>query len=58
VTKLYPLEENIAAAEIELTQEDLRAVADAASQIPVEGEGSAPQQLAMVGREAPPIGGL
>ena len=55
-TKLHRLEENIAAAEIELTREDLRAIADAASRIPIEGERYAPQQLAMVGRDAPPVG--
>jgi aryl-alcohol dehydrogenase-like predicted oxidoreductase len=54
-TKLHRLEENIAAAEIELTQEDLRAIADAASRIQVEGERYAPQHMAMVGREAPPV---
>jgi aryl-alcohol dehydrogenase-like predicted oxidoreductase len=55
-TKLTRLEENMAAAETELTQEDLRAIADAASRIEVEGERYAPQQMAMVGREAPPVG--
>jgi aryl-alcohol dehydrogenase-like predicted oxidoreductase len=53
-TKLPRLEENIAAAEIELTKGDLRAIADAASRIEVEGERYAPQHMAMVGREAPP----
>jgi aryl-alcohol dehydrogenase-like predicted oxidoreductase len=55
-TKLHRLAENIAAAEIELTQEDLRAIADAASRIQVEGERYAPQHMAMVGREAPLVG--
>ena len=55
-TKLHRLEENIAAAEIELTREDLRAIGDAASRIEGEGERYAPQHLAMVGREAPPVG--
>jgi aryl-alcohol dehydrogenase-like predicted oxidoreductase len=54
-TKLHRLEENIAAAEVELTQEDLRAIADAASRIQVEGERYAPQHMAMVGCEAPPV---
>jgi aryl-alcohol dehydrogenase-like predicted oxidoreductase len=54
-TKLHRLEENIAAAEIKLTQNDLQAIADAASRIQIEGERYAPQQLAMVGRDAPPI---
>jgi aryl-alcohol dehydrogenase-like predicted oxidoreductase len=55
-TKLHRLEENIGAAEIELTQKDLRTIADAASRIEVEGERYAPQHMAMVGREAPPVG--
>jgi aryl-alcohol dehydrogenase-like predicted oxidoreductase len=55
-TKLHRLEENIGAAEIELTQKDLRAIADAASRIEPEGERYAPQHMAMVGREAPPVG--
>ena len=55
-TKLHRLEENIGAAEIELTKSDLSAIADAASQIEVEGERYAPQHMAMVGREAPPVG--
>jgi aryl-alcohol dehydrogenase-like predicted oxidoreductase len=54
-TKLHRLEENIGAAEIELTQKDLRAMGDAASRIEVEGERYAPQHMAMVGREAPPV---
>jgi aryl-alcohol dehydrogenase-like predicted oxidoreductase len=37
-TKLHRLEENIGAAGLELTPEDLRAIAVAASKIPVEGE--------------------
>jgi aryl-alcohol dehydrogenase-like predicted oxidoreductase len=55
-TKLHRLEENIAAAEIELTKNDQRAMGDAASRIQIEGERYAPQQLAMVGCDAPPIG--
>jgi aryl-alcohol dehydrogenase-like predicted oxidoreductase len=34
-TKLHRLEENIGAADIELSREDLRAIADAASRIEV-----------------------
>jgi aryl-alcohol dehydrogenase-like predicted oxidoreductase len=37
-TKLSRLEENIAAAAIELTQDDLRHIDSAASQITVEGD--------------------
>ena len=55
-TKLHRLEENIGSAEIELTKADLSAIADAASRIEVEGERYAPQHMAMVGREAPPVG--
>jgi aryl-alcohol dehydrogenase-like predicted oxidoreductase len=55
-TKLPRLEENIGAAEIELTRSDLRAIADAASRIQAEGDRYAPQHMAMVGREAPPVG--
>jgi aryl-alcohol dehydrogenase-like predicted oxidoreductase len=55
-TKIHRLEENIGAAEIELTQDDLQAIADAASQIQIEGERYPAQQLAMVGRDAPPVG--
>lgn len=53
-TRLHRLEENLAAAEIELTPGDLRVIGEAASRIQAEGERYAPQQLAMVGREAPP----
>ena len=55
-TKLHRLEENFGAAEIELTKGDLSAIAEAASRMEVEGERYAPQQMAMVGREAPPVG--
>ncbi len=37
-TKLHRLEENIGAAAIELTNEDLRQIDDAAAKIPVQGE--------------------
>lgn len=53
-TKLHRLEENLAAADIELTQDDRREIDEAAAQLQVEGERYAPQQLAMIGREAPP----
>ncbi len=51
-TKLQRLEENIGAADVELTQDDLREIEQAASHIQAEGERYAPQHLAMVGREA------
>jgi aryl-alcohol dehydrogenase-like predicted oxidoreductase len=54
-TKLHRLEENISAAEIALSPADLRAIAEAASQIQPEGERYAPQHMAMVGREAAPM---
>jgi aryl-alcohol dehydrogenase-like predicted oxidoreductase len=53
-TKLARLEENIGAADIRLTRDDLAAIDDAASRITVAGERYAPAQLAMVGRDAPP----
>jgi aryl-alcohol dehydrogenase-like predicted oxidoreductase len=52
-TKLHRLEENIGAANVELTPDDLRQIDEAASGIQPEGDRYAPQQLAMVGREAP-----
>ncbi len=54
-TKLHRLEENISASDIQLTHADLREIQDAASQIKIEGERYSPQQLAMVGRDAPPV---
>ena len=53
-TKLHRLEENIGAANVALTEDDLREINEAASRIHAEGERYAPQHLAMVGREAPP----
>ena len=55
-TKLHRLEENLGAIQVELTQDDLRGITEAASQIQAEGERYAPNQLAMVGRDAPPLG--
>jgi aryl-alcohol dehydrogenase-like predicted oxidoreductase len=52
-TKLHRLEENIAAADVDLTTEDLREIKQAASQIEPAGDRYAPAQMAMVGREAP-----
>jgi aryl-alcohol dehydrogenase-like predicted oxidoreductase len=54
-TKLHRLEENLGAADIQLTADDLREIDEAASHIQAEGERYSPQQLAMVGREAPPM---
>jgi len=52
-TKLHRLEENIGAARLELTADDLRQINQGASSIEPEGERYAPAQMAMVGREAP-----
>lgn len=52
-TKLHRLEENIGAANLELTADDLEEINEAASQIEPEGDRYAPAQMAMVGREAP-----
>ncbi|MBV8963030.1 MAG: aldo/keto reductase [Hyphomicrobiales bacterium] len=56
-TKLHRLEENIGAADLQLSEADLREIQNAASQIQIVGERYSPQQLAMVGREAP-VGGV
>jgi aryl-alcohol dehydrogenase-like predicted oxidoreductase len=53
-TKVHRLEENIGAADIQLSEADLRDIQEAASQIQVEGERYTPQQMAMVGRDAAP----
>jgi aryl-alcohol dehydrogenase-like predicted oxidoreductase len=55
-TKLLRLGENIGAVEIELTEAELRDITAAASQIQPEGDRYAPTHMAMVGREAPPVG--
>jgi aryl-alcohol dehydrogenase-like predicted oxidoreductase len=52
-TKLHRQEENIRAASIELTPDDLREIEEGASRIRPEGYRYAPAQMAMVGREAP-----
>jgi aryl-alcohol dehydrogenase-like predicted oxidoreductase len=52
-TKLHRLEENLGAAQIELTETDPHEIKTAASQIQAEGDRYAPAQMAMVGREAP-----
>jgi aryl-alcohol dehydrogenase-like predicted oxidoreductase len=52
-TKLHRLEENIGAAQIDLTEADVRQINEGASKIQPEGDRYAPAQLAMVGREAP-----
>ena len=52
-TKLHRLEENVAAADLLLDKAQLAEIDHAASSIKAEGERYAPQQLAMVGRDAP-----
>jgi aryl-alcohol dehydrogenase-like predicted oxidoreductase len=52
-TKLHRLEENIGAADVQLTDNDLRQINDAASQIQAEGDRYAPAQMEWAGREAP-----
>jgi aryl-alcohol dehydrogenase-like predicted oxidoreductase len=54
-TRLDRLEENIAAADVRLTDAELHAIDAAAARIEIEGDRYAPQQMAMVGRDAPPI---
>ena len=54
-TKLHRLEENIGAADLRLSDEDLREIREAAQHIQAEGNRYAPAQMAMVGREAPPV---
>ena len=51
-TKLTRLEENLGAADLRLSEADLREIDAAASGIEAEGERYAPQHLAMVGRDA------
>lgn len=55
-TKLHRLEENLGAAAIKLSDTDLGEIDAAASGIQAEGERYAPQQMAMVGRDTPPVG--
>jgi len=52
-TKLHRLEENIGAADVHLTADDLRRIDELASQIEPEGDRYAPGLMATVGREAP-----
>jgi aryl-alcohol dehydrogenase-like predicted oxidoreductase len=52
-TKLHRLDENIGAAHVTLTPDDLGKIDSVASLIQPAGERFAPAQLAMVGREAP-----
>ena len=49
-TKLHRLEENLGAADLELTAEDLRELDIAAAKIPVQGDRYPEQLLKMVGR--------
>ena len=55
-TKLHRLEENIAAAEVELTTEDLRVIENAASLIKAEGDRYPEKLNHLVNRDAPERG--
>jgi len=55
-TKLHRLKENIAAANVQLTDVDLRQIDHAVSQLEIEGERYSATQMEMVGRDAPPAG--
>jgi diketogulonate reductase-like aldo/keto reductase len=52
-TKLHRLEENIGAASVQLTADDLRQIDSAASQIDAVGDRYGPALMATVGRETP-----
>jgi len=52
-TKLHRLEENIAAAAVQLTDADLQVINEGAAGLDAQGDRYAPAQMAMVGREAP-----
>jgi len=52
-TKLHRLEENIAAADVQLTADELRQIDDSASLIEPAGDRYAPALMATAGREAP-----
>lgn len=54
-SRLEAVRENIAATDLELNTAELAKIDDPASSIQAEGERYAPQQLAMIGRGAPPI---
>jgi aryl-alcohol dehydrogenase-like predicted oxidoreductase len=54
-TKLHRLDENLAAADIELTPGDLREIDDAASKLKAEGERYPEKLNQLVGREAPAL---
>jgi aryl-alcohol dehydrogenase-like predicted oxidoreductase len=49
-TKLSRLEENLKAADVELSADDLKEIETAAAAIQVEGDRYPPQLMAMIGR--------
>ncbi|MGC1305052.1 MAG: aldo/keto reductase, partial [Caulobacteraceae bacterium] len=53
-TKLHRLEENLGAAGLALSANELQDIDAAAARLQAEGERYAPQHLALVGVEAPP----
>ncbi len=54
-TKLHRLEENLGAIDLQLSDAELHDIRQAAEQIEVEGDRYTPANMAMVGREAPPV---
>jgi aryl-alcohol dehydrogenase-like predicted oxidoreductase len=54
-TRLHRLEENLGAAEVHLTAQDLTNLEQAASEIQIMGERYSEAQMKAVGREAPPV---
>jgi aryl-alcohol dehydrogenase-like predicted oxidoreductase len=52
-TKLHRLEENIGAASVQLTADDLEQIDESASQIKPAGDRYGPALMATVGRETP-----
>jgi aryl-alcohol dehydrogenase-like predicted oxidoreductase len=55
-TKLHRLEENVGAADVQLTANDLAELEHAASEIQIQGERYPEAQMKVVGREATPLG--
>ena len=55
-TKMHRMRENNHAADLQLSSDDLREIQEAASKVRIEGERYSPQQMALVGRDAPPSG--
>ncbi|MDE8344562.1 MAG: hypothetical protein POH28_00100 [Acidocella sp.] len=56
-TKEHRLAENLGAADIALSATELQDIIAAAAQMQAAGARYAPAQMAMVGRDAPPVAG-